>query len=173
MTAMDPSRDYRPAVPVVREIQRRVSGAFGVSMTDLLGRRRTQRFVQPRQVAMYICAKCTGESLAAIGRLFGKDHTTVIHAIEKVEEQRKKSAGLDEMIDELMADLWSPESVVVSRAEAAIDELSKLAITRFRAAVRRDPIGAIARLAKAFEAEPTARKETVHASAAPVSGRIA
>lgn len=70
----------------IQRVQEMVCEYFTLSMKDLLGTRRDQRIVRPRQVAMYLCKELTGASYPEIGGAFGgKDHTTVIHACRKVE----------------------------------------------------------------------------------------
>lgn len=70
----------------IRRIQEIVCEYFSMTAKDLLGSRRDQRIVRPRQVAMYLCKEITGASYPEIGTQFGgKDHTTVIHACRKVE----------------------------------------------------------------------------------------
>lgn len=71
----------------IKSIQEIVAEYFGISLGDLLGKRRDQRVVRPRQVAMYLCKEMIGASYPEIGAQFGgKDHTTVMHAFRKVEE---------------------------------------------------------------------------------------
>jgi chromosomal replication initiator protein len=79
----------RPADPRrirVEDILRIVSKHFGVSRQDLLSSRRTANVVRPRQIAMYLAKTLTLRSLPEIGRRFGnRDHTTVLHAVRKIE----------------------------------------------------------------------------------------
>ncbi len=71
----------------IKSIQEIVAEYFGITMADLVGKRRDQRVVRPRQVAMYLCKEMIGASYPEIGSQFGgKDHTTVMHAFRKVEE---------------------------------------------------------------------------------------
>jgi hypothetical protein len=79
----DPKRsDY----PSIRDIQKAVCKHYDVKMMDLLSTRRTAEIVKPRQVAMFLCKDLTPHSLPQLGRRFGgKDHTTVLHAVRKVE----------------------------------------------------------------------------------------
>ena len=71
----------------IEEIIRKVTDQYGVNLTDMLSARRTRSIARPRQVAMYLSKKLTSKSLPEIGRRFGKrDHTTVIHAVKKIEE---------------------------------------------------------------------------------------
>ncbi len=60
---------------------------YNVSKQDLLSNRRTRTIVKPRQVAMYLAKMMTPRSLPEIGRRFGgRDHTTVLHAVRKIED---------------------------------------------------------------------------------------
>ncbi len=71
----------------VDEIQKLVSEHFGLKQADLLSERRTRSVARPRQVAMWLCKQHTTRSYPDIGRRFGgRDHTTVLHAVKKVEE---------------------------------------------------------------------------------------
>jgi chromosomal replication initiator protein len=71
----------------IEDIQRIVSKHYNVSKADLLSARRTRTVVRPRQIAMYLSKTMTPRSLPEIGRRFGnRDHTTVLHAVRKIEE---------------------------------------------------------------------------------------
>ena len=71
----------------VDEIQKLVADHFGLKQADLLSERRTRSVARPRQVAMWLCKQHTTRSYPDIGRRFGgRDHTTVLHAVKKVEE---------------------------------------------------------------------------------------
>jgi chromosomal replication initiator protein len=70
----------------IEDIQRVVARHYNVSKADLLSSRRTRTIVRPRQVAMYLAKVLTPRSLPEIGRRFGgRDHTTVLHAVRKIE----------------------------------------------------------------------------------------
>jgi len=71
----------------IEDIQRIVARHYNVSKTELLSNRRTRTIVKPRQVAMYLAKIMTPRSLPEIGRRFGgRDHTTVLHAVRKIED---------------------------------------------------------------------------------------
>ncbi len=71
----------------IMEIQKKVADYFGIKITDMSSARRARCVARPRQIAMYLCKQLTIRSLSEIGRKFGgKDHTTVMHAVKKVEE---------------------------------------------------------------------------------------
>ena len=71
----------------IDEIQRKVAEYFNVRLNEMLSARRARAIARPRQVAMYLAKQLTSRSLPEIGRKFGgRDHTTVMHAVKKVEE---------------------------------------------------------------------------------------
>lgn len=72
---------------LVSEIRDAVAAEFSLRAADLTGSRRSVGIARPRQLAMHIAARLTSRSLAEIGRLFGgRDHSTVIHAVRRIEE---------------------------------------------------------------------------------------
>jgi chromosomal replication initiator protein len=84
----------------IDEIKRRVAEYYNLRMTDLISARRARAVARPRQVAMFLCKNLTARSLPEIGRGFGgRDHTTVIHAIRKIEELRATDSQLNEDIE--------------------------------------------------------------------------
>lgn len=79
-------RSGEPRRVRIEDIQRIVARHYNVSKTELLSNRRTRTIVKPRQVAMYLAKVLTPRSLPEIGRRFGgRDHTTVLHAVRKIE----------------------------------------------------------------------------------------
>jgi chromosomal replication initiator protein len=79
----------------IDDIQKVVASHYNVSKHDLLSARRTRAIVRPRQIAMYLAKTMTPRSFPEIGKHFGgRDHTTVLHAVRKVEEL----AAADEML---------------------------------------------------------------------------
>jgi chromosomal replication initiator protein len=71
----------------VDEIQKQVAGHYNIKVSDMHSARRSRAIARPRQVAMYLAKRFTSKSLPEIGRKFGgKDHTTVMHAVKRVEE---------------------------------------------------------------------------------------
>lgn len=84
----------------IEEIQRRVAEYYNVRLADMLSARRARAVARPRQVAMYLSKQLTTRSLPEIGRKFGgRDHTTVIHAVRKIDELRAADSGMDEDVD--------------------------------------------------------------------------
>jgi chromosomal replication initiator protein len=87
----------------IDEIQRRVGEVFGVKLQDLRSRTRTKAVAFPRQVAMYVCRQLTSDSFADIGRGFGgKDHTTVLHAVHKIEALLQEDPKFRKTIDHII-----------------------------------------------------------------------
>ena len=71
----------------IEEIQRQVCDHYRIRISDLIGPRRLRTIARPRQIAMYLAKQLTSRSLPEIGRHFGKrDHTTVMHAVRKIEK---------------------------------------------------------------------------------------
>jgi chromosomal replication initiator protein len=71
----------------IEDIQRKVAEHYNIRITDMHSARRARSIARPRQIAMYLAKQLTSRSLPEIGRKFGgRDHTTVMHAVKKVEE---------------------------------------------------------------------------------------
>jgi chromosomal replication initiator protein len=84
----------------IEDIQRLVANHYNVSRQDILSSRRTATVVRPRQIAMYLAKALTPRSYPEIGRRFGgRDHTTVLHAVRKIEELSSKDTVLAGEID--------------------------------------------------------------------------
>lgn len=84
----------------IEEIQKRVAEHFNIRLADMHSARRARAVARPRQVAMYLAKQLTSRSLPEIGRKFGgRDHTTVMHAVRKVEELRSADAGFNEDVE--------------------------------------------------------------------------
>lgn len=86
-----------PNVPItVEQIQKAVADYFGISLSDLYSIKRNRSIVVPRQVAMYLAKELTRHSYPEIAARFGKkDHTTVMHAVAKIEKDRKSDSELN------------------------------------------------------------------------------
>ena len=86
----------------VEEIQRKVSDHFNIRLSDLIGPKRVRTFARPRQIAMYLAKQLTSRSLPEIGRRFGgRDHTTVMHGVRKIEELMQKDSQIADDIEML------------------------------------------------------------------------
>ena len=99
----------RPAEPrkiKIEEIQRIVARRYNISRGDLISSRRTAIVVRPRQIAMYLAKTLTLRSLPEIGRRFGgRDHTTVLHAVRKIEGLVSNDGALAEEIETIKREL--------------------------------------------------------------------
>jgi chromosomal replication initiator protein len=84
----------------IDEIKRKVADHYNLRLSDLVSARRARAVARPRQVAMFLAKTLTSKSLPEIGRGFGgRDHTTVIHAVRKVEQLRETDSQLDDDIE--------------------------------------------------------------------------
>src|SRR5882724_1553988 len=84
----------------IDEIQRRVAEHFNIKMAEMMSSRRARVVARPRQVAMYLAKQLTSRSLPEIGRKFGgRDHTTVMHAVKKIEELIASDRALAEDVE--------------------------------------------------------------------------
>ncbi|SMO58311.1 chromosomal replication initiator protein DnaA [Paracoccus laeviglucosivorans] len=84
----------------IEEIQRKVAEHYNVRLSDLIGPKRVRTVARPRQIAMYLAKQMTSRSLPEIGRRFGgRDHTTIMHGVKKIEELRSADRSLAEDID--------------------------------------------------------------------------
>ncbi|QLQ61126.1 chromosomal replication initiator protein DnaA [Limosilactobacillus reuteri] len=92
----------------IATIQKQVADFYNITQGDILGKKRVKQIVMPRQIAMYLSRELTDSSLPKIGNEFGgKDHTTVLHAIDKIEAELKKDTDLQNDITKLKAKLRS------------------------------------------------------------------
>ena len=84
----------------IDDIQRKVADYYNLRLSDLLSARRSRTIARPRQVAMYLSKILTTRSLPEIGRKFGgRDHTTVMHAVKKIEELKLQDINFNEDIE--------------------------------------------------------------------------
>ena len=87
----------------IDQIQRKVCDFFGIRLSDLKAKTRTKAIAFPRQIAMYLARQLTHASLSEVGRAFGgKDHTTVLHAVDKVQTLLQEDPKLRKTIDGLI-----------------------------------------------------------------------
>ncbi|HBQ38023.1 MAG: hypothetical protein A3I71_06640 [Omnitrophica WOR_2 bacterium RIFCSPLOWO2_02_FULL_63_16] len=97
----DMVREVRARV-TVDFIQQQVSGYFRISPEELSSARRQRSILYPRQVAMFLCRSLTDASLPEIGRAFGgRDHTTVLHAVEKIGQELAQDSHKKRVVDHL------------------------------------------------------------------------
>lgn len=86
----------------VEDIQKKVAEHFGIRLADILSPRRARAVARPRQIAMYLSKTMTEHSLPEIGRKFGgRDHTTIIHGVRKIEELMREDAHFGEDVEQI------------------------------------------------------------------------
>ena len=90
----------------IQRIQKIVSEYFQISVEDIRSKKRSSNISFPRQIAMYLCRNMTSESFPRIGTEFGgKDHTTVMHSVEKIDKEIKTNKDLADIIEKLKKDI--------------------------------------------------------------------
>ncbi len=90
----------------IHRIQKIVSEYFQITVEDIRSKKRSSNISFPRQIAMYLCRQMTSESFPKIGTEFGgKDHSTVMHSVDKIEEEIKVNPDLAKIIDKLKEDI--------------------------------------------------------------------
>ena len=90
----------------IQRIQKIVSEYFQISPEDIRSKKRSSNISFPRQIAMYLCRTMTGESFPKIGTDFGgKDHSTVMHSVEKIENEIKVNKDLANIVEKLKKDI--------------------------------------------------------------------
>jgi len=90
----------------ISRIQRIVSEHFQISVEDIRSKKRSSNIAFPRQIAMYLCRTMTTESFPKIGIEFGgKDHSTVMHSVEKIKKEIKENKDLANIIEKLKKDI--------------------------------------------------------------------
>lgn len=93
-------RADEPRKVLIEDIQRTVANHFNITKSDLVSQRRTRAIVRPRQIAMFLCKTMTPRSLPEIGKRFGgRDHTTVIHAVQKVEQLMNEDRNFSDDVE--------------------------------------------------------------------------
>ena len=86
----------------VEEIQRKVSEHYNIRLSDMIGPKRLRTYARPRQIAMFLSKQLTSRSLPEIGRRFGgRDHTTVMHGVRRIEELRTQDGQIAEDLEML------------------------------------------------------------------------
>ena len=92
----------------IHRIQKIVSEYFQITVEDIRSKKRSSNISFPRQIAMYLCRNMTSESFPKIGTEFGgKDHSTVMFSVEKIEQEIKVNPDLAKIIDKLKNDIGS------------------------------------------------------------------
>lgn len=84
----------------VDEIQRKVAEHYNIRLSEMIGPRRVRTIARPRQIAMYLAKQLTSRSLPDIGRRFGgRDHTTVMHGVKRIEELRISDSQIEDDLE--------------------------------------------------------------------------
>jgi len=84
----------------IEDIQKQVAEYYNIKVSEMSSARRAQMVARPRQVAMYLAKQLTQRSLPEIGRKFGnRDHTTVMHAVRKIDQLSQSDAGFAEDVE--------------------------------------------------------------------------
>ncbi len=96
---LEPLRPPEKAHVTVDAILKRVSEEFNLTVAEMKSKSNSRSIAYPRQIAMYLCKTLTERSLPEIGKIFGgKHHTTVLHAVRKIEAARKEDRELDRIL---------------------------------------------------------------------------
>lgn len=91
----------KPAIKV-DDIQRIIADEYGISVDDIKSKQRSERFAFPRQVAIYITCELTDMSLPDIGKFFNKDHSTIIHARDKIKQYLNNDPFFSEKVNNII-----------------------------------------------------------------------
>ncbi|MEM8555523.1 MAG: chromosomal replication initiator protein DnaA [Pseudomonadota bacterium] len=90
----------------IDEIQRRVAEHYNIRLSEMIGPTRMRTVARPRQIAMYLCKQMTTRSLPEIGRKFGgRDHTTIMHGVKRIEELKGKDTQIADDLELLRRSL--------------------------------------------------------------------
>jgi len=94
-----------PVAVTVDKIVDKVAKKYGITVEDIKGRKRTREIANPRHIAIFIIRKMTDMSLPAIGRLFSRDHTTIMSSLENIETELKSNSLLEIEINEIIKEI--------------------------------------------------------------------
>jgi chromosomal replication initiator protein len=118
-------RDLIPAYaskPGIEAVQQAVAHSFHIHLADLKSKKRTQYVAFGRQVAMYLCRKVTSNSFPSIGEHFGRDHSTVIHAVNLIERRVNNDAAFRLLLEKIERGLKNvPTSAILSDPQGPQD----------------------------------------------------
>jgi len=90
----------------IEQVQQLVCNHYNISLEDLKSKKRMANISVPRQIGMYICRVCLKESLPKIGLEFGgKDHTTVMHSVDKIKKEIKNNSDLENQINKIIKEI--------------------------------------------------------------------
>jgi len=115
-TASEALRDIlpppMPKIITIECIQKEVCKYYGIQLNELLSKKRNKQLVYPRHIAMYLCRKLTDASFPLIGDQFGgRDHTTVMHGVEKIEKEAMVNHSLSSTLERISKQL-DPRAVL-------------------------------------------------------------
>ena len=94
-----------PVAVTVDKIVDKVAKKYGITVEDIKGRKRTREIANPRHIAIFIIRKLTDMSLPAIGRLFNRDHTTIMSSLENIETELKSNSLLEIEINDIIKEI--------------------------------------------------------------------
>lgn len=100
----DPSPQFVSNISI-RKVLDTVAAKYGISYVEMTGKCRTASYVRPRQISQYLAIRLTGKSTTMIGRVFQRDHTTVLHSKWRIEELLKSDPKLGKEIQTLQEEL--------------------------------------------------------------------
>lgn len=100
--AAQPTEHHTPTVSI-GTINAAVAAHFGLSVEELLGSSRAKRVAGPRQIAMFLACEYSGQTLSMIASAYGRDHSTVVHARDKVRSSRRNDPAAADAVDSLKA----------------------------------------------------------------------
>lgn len=112
----------------LKQIFEVVAAEYGATIAEIKGEARCSRYVRPRHVAIYLATKHTGLSMAAIGRVLNRDHTTIIHACRKTKKRLASEPILASIIAKLEAELFRDSNANLHRPAVAAFGQSDLAL---------------------------------------------
>lgn len=105
--------DPTPRITIT-QIQQATAEHFGIPLHKLRGSQRMRKFVRPRQIAMYLACELTEKSLPQIGRIFDRDHTTIIHGRDLIADLARYDRSIAKAIDDITRQLTDdPRQIIL------------------------------------------------------------
>lgn len=89
----------------IDDIQKFVADKYGIKLSDIKGKSRKKEIVNPRQIAMFLSREILEDSLVTISNAFDRDHTTVMHGIDKIQKQIEEDDNFKEEIESLLKEI--------------------------------------------------------------------
>lgn len=135
--------------PRIRIIQEAVAEVFGTQVRDMQSARRALVVARPRQVAMYLCKRLTAHSLPKIGQEFGnRDHTTIMHAVKRIEALMEGDLGLRDKVLSLVEQLSNGALDIKPPLEQTIEDIVSDLRKHLLRRAREDPVKFVRDLAR-------------------------